>query len=162
MPSQISTIYRHIASFQINGYSLFRDPGFRSFNSQTLLSSIRQSSGVDNPRTRVPLKLTVEISFRSPDSGDFKYQLLVSSELISSEMEDLLKYVLFNPMTALFSGTSPFCILIFQFLFARLPSEHFTQSLLSSDTYPLIDRRIPATLRLQPFDTLALCDFSPS
>jgi hypothetical protein len=39
----------------------------------------------------------VDISFGSPDSGDFKSQLLISSDWISSEMEDLLTSVLFNP-----------------------------------------------------------------
>jgi hypothetical protein len=39
-----------------------------------------------------PPGLTIEISFGSLDSKDFKYQLLVSSDWISSEMEYLLTF----------------------------------------------------------------------
>jgi hypothetical protein len=40
--------------------------------------SICQTSGVDNPLTRVPLRSTVEISFGYPYFEDFESQLLVS------------------------------------------------------------------------------------
>jgi len=85
MWSLISMIHQHVAPFQINDYDGFRDLGFVSFNSETLLSSLPQYSRVDNLLTCVPLGLTVNIFFGSPDFGDFESQLLVSSVCISFE-----------------------------------------------------------------------------